>query len=353
MRKYSSLSSDAVAIDRELDTTGYDTVKLVADNLTALTNIDDNLAEILDSEANAAEALASQIACAADLALTNADVILTGLDVDFTNADVILTGLDVDATNINVVLTGLNVNATNADLAATAQDVIDCAAEVANAATEVTYSEEWANKAEDSLISAAAGGNEVDEYSAKHWSAKAEDFAGAGTGVHLGDISVAGDINADGGRIKFPATANSSTDVNTLDDYSEELVTVTFGTNTGTVTLENPIGRRLSVTKIGRLVHVVGILTIDSISSPTDVCWIEGLPYTNADDGNSSKTVFPIHVRDYTGTINGGYNDFIRGELAGNSSSIRLNERGYSDGISAFLVAGMQFSVNFCYYTND
>lgn len=36
-----------------------------------------------------------------------------------------------------------------------------------------TYSAEWANKAEDSLVSAAAGGDQVDDYSALHWAAKA------------------------------------------------------------------------------------------------------------------------------------------------------------------------------------
>lgn len=40
---------------------------------------------------------------------------------------------------------------------------------------EVSYAAEWANKAEDSLISAAAGGDEVDDYSSLHHSAKAND----------------------------------------------------------------------------------------------------------------------------------------------------------------------------------
>lgn len=41
------------------------------------------------------------------------------------------------------------------------------------AADEVTYAAEWANKAEDSLVSAAAGGDEIDDYSALHWASKA------------------------------------------------------------------------------------------------------------------------------------------------------------------------------------
>jgi len=42
-----------------------------------------------------------------------------------------------------------------------------------NASNAQSYSEEWANKAEDSLVSVSAGGNGTDEYSAKHWAAKA------------------------------------------------------------------------------------------------------------------------------------------------------------------------------------
>jgi hypothetical protein len=57
---------------------------------------------------------------------------------------------------------------TNAETAET-----NAAAEVVNAQAEVTYAEEWAIKPEDTLVSAAAGGNEVDDYSALHHSAKA------------------------------------------------------------------------------------------------------------------------------------------------------------------------------------
>lgn len=36
----------------------------------------------------------------------------------------------------------------------------------------VGYAEEWANKAEDSLVSAAAGGDQIDDYSSLHWANK-------------------------------------------------------------------------------------------------------------------------------------------------------------------------------------
>lgn len=50
----------------------------------------------------------------------------------------------------------------------------------ANLATaRAGYAEEWANKAFESLVSAAAGGDEVDDYSALHWATVAEGFAGS------------------------------------------------------------------------------------------------------------------------------------------------------------------------------
>lgn len=54
-----------------------------------------------------------------------------------------------------------------------------------------SYAEEWANKAEDSLVSSAAGGDQVDDYSAKHWAAKAEAQAGGVADGAVTDIKVA------------------------------------------------------------------------------------------------------------------------------------------------------------------
>lgn len=49
-----------------------------------------------------------------------------------------------------------------------------------NASNAKLYSEEWANKAVDTLVSVAAGGNGVDEYSAKHWATKASEILADG-----------------------------------------------------------------------------------------------------------------------------------------------------------------------------
>lgn len=45
--------------------------------------------------------------------------------------------------------------------------------------SQVGYAEEWAIKAEDNLVSVAAGGDGATEYSALHWSAKAEEYKDA------------------------------------------------------------------------------------------------------------------------------------------------------------------------------
>lgn len=62
--------------------------------------------------------------------------------------------------------------ATSASNASTSES--NAATSETNSGLNVTYAAEWANKAEDSLISVAAGGDNVDDYSALHHSAKAD-----------------------------------------------------------------------------------------------------------------------------------------------------------------------------------
>lgn len=70
------------------------------------------------------------------------------------------------------------------------------------------------------------------------------------------------------GQIKFPATANPSADVNTLDDYEEGTYTVTATPVTsGSVTVDSSYNT-LSYIKIGKLVLIHGYFAFSSISSP-------------------------------------------------------------------------------------
>lgn len=88
-------------------------------------------------------------------------------------------------------------------------------------------------------------------------------------------------ITLGSGQLKFPATANPSSDVNVLDDYEE-------GTWTGTVTPDNG-GTFGSVnftngryTKIGRIVHITGRVNIVTVGTAANGVRVAGLPFTTA-----------------------------------------------------------------------
>jgi hypothetical protein len=83
--------------------------------------------------AAAASAAAAQLSAddaAADLVLTNADVVSTNADVVLTNADVVSTNADAAATAADLVATNQDTIDTAADLVATNQDTIDTAADL-------------------------------------------------------------------------------------------------------------------------------------------------------------------------------------------------------------------------------
>jgi hypothetical protein len=82
--------------------------------------------------------------------------------------------------------------------------------------------------------------------------------------------------------ITFPATQVPSADANTLDDYEEGTFTATITpSGSGSVTLSASFNT-MSYTKIGRLVTVTGQLAVSSISSPTGLFFINGLPFVSA-----------------------------------------------------------------------
>lgn len=96
-----------------------------------------------------------------------------------------------------------------------------------------------------------------------------------GTSVVAG-LTTAGLIDASGaaaGQIKFPGTQNPSTNVNTLDDYSEGTFTPSVG-GTATYTLQN--GQYI---KIGKVVYFQLQLAINVIGTGS-TSEISGLPYS-------------------------------------------------------------------------
>jgi hypothetical protein len=90
------------------------------------------------------------------------------------------------------------------------------------------------------------------------------------------------------GHIKFPATQNASSDVNTLDDYEEGIWTPVIG---GTASYTTQLG---IYTKIGNRVFISGQLVINTIGTGS-TSTISGLPFTannNALDNPVSIAAF-------------------------------------------------------------
>jgi hypothetical protein len=114
-----------------------------------------------------------------------------------------------------------------------------------------------------------------------------------GTFTGLVDISAAG-----AGQIKFPATQNASSDVNTLDDYEEGTWTPTFfgSSSAGTTTYNSRAG---NYTKVGRLVTVNASMAISSATG-TGVVTIGGFPFTSA-SGTQGRCVPMVNNVNWSG----------------------------------------------------
>lgn len=98
-------------------------------------------------------------------------------------------------------------------------------------------------------------------------------FTDVVTGQALVDIS-----GAAAGQIKFPATQNSSADVNTLDDYEEGAWTpaIAFGGAAVGVTYNYQVG---TYVKIGKQVSITCAISLTSKGSSTGALSITGLPF--------------------------------------------------------------------------
>jgi len=90
---------------------------------------------------------------------------------------------------------------------------------------------------------------------------------------------------ASAGQVKFPATQNPSSDVNTLDDYEEGTWTPSLGGNT---TYTTQVGR---YTKVGRLVHLEFNITVNVIGTGSAGV-ITGLPFAAAVTAAGAVAVF-------------------------------------------------------------
>ena len=127
----------------------------------------DSLVTVIYDETN------FQIISAVQGMITEAETAQTASETAQTASETAQTAAETAQTNAETAETAAETAQTNAETAETNAETAET-----NAALEKTYAEEWAQKAEDSLVSVAAGGDGSTEYSAKHWAAKAYDNAG-------------------------------------------------------------------------------------------------------------------------------------------------------------------------------
>ncbi len=160
------------------------------------------------------------------------------------------------------------------------------------------------------------------------------------------NIDIAGNLSVSGGQIAFPATQIPSADANTLDDYEEGEFQVTFTAATGTITVAVSADT-LAYTKIGRVCHVQGFINISSVSSPTGLVTMSGLPFTSGNTTESSNIIyFPIWARDFNARADG----FQKGVITSTVTTVVIDGAETAN-IGAEVIAGTEFAFDFSYIT--
>ena len=123
-------------------------------------------------------------------------------------------------------------------------------------------------------------------------------------------------IVASGQGIDFSATPGTGTS-ELLADYEEGTWTPTVSCLTsGTVTLSPSEG---FYTKIGRIVHVSARFTVSSVSSPSGIASINGLPFTSANN-NAASSAASLYLNGFKV----GATPFIMGSIDLNATNIYL-----------------------------
>ena len=117
-----------------------------------------------------------------------------------------------------------------------------------------------------------------------------------GVTVSDGDVTV-----ASGHGISFAATTDATTMASELlDDYEEGTFNATLATGGGSASI-NSSYNECSYIKIGGSVTIGGTFHVNSVSSPTGLMTIGGLPFASA--GNNRKMQIWCYINECTGTI--------------------------------------------------
>ena len=115
-------------------------------------------------------------------------------------------------------------------------------------------------------------------------------------------------LTTSGGGLKLDNLDSSN--ANTLDDYEEGTFTGTFSSDGGTITIDASYNTGTYI-KIGKLCWIQFSPAVGSISSPTGVLYVEGLPFTSMPSGTSTSytynrlhaTIYPLQTAQDHGTM--------------------------------------------------
>lgn len=126
---------------------------------------------------------------------------------------------------------------------------------------------------------------------------KSAAMTGTGEGLSV-VLSTAPHINSiyvDDSKIFFPASQSASADANCLDDYEEGTWTAAFSCGTsGTITIHDDF-KTGYYTKIGNVVHAMGVFKVGSISSPVGSLRIS-LPITPNANCWTCGSIYPASL---------------------------------------------------------
>jgi hypothetical protein len=131
-------------------------------------------------------------------------------------------------------------------------------------------------------------------------------------------ITASGVLELTQGQIKFPATQVASADPNTLDDYEEGTFDAGIAFD-GLSTNGTYSNRQCRYTKIGRVVHISGQITLSLKPTPAGNATITGLPFVvaNENGGYSSPSIYVSAVT---------FADYVQGFANPNTQTISLRE---------------------------
>jgi hypothetical protein len=157
-------------------------------------------------------------------------------------------------------------------------------------------------------------------------------------------------IGTAGKGIDFSATTSGSGTMTSelLADYEEGTATATITTTSGSVTL-NASFNTIKYTKIGRAVHVTGVLYVDSVAAPGGAATITGLPFANgsAKSNVAGVCIFAVGLAATATTA-------IQGRIEDSGTGIILEKftAGASTSIVGDIQAATQFKLNATYFVS-